>query len=123
MKSKYRSNSEKSLNKDIEGYLKRINFDERLSHDDFSCRELKKILLNNLRRYFCGEMSWRFVARLGGIINLEFFWFKDDVFRTVSSILDDLDWEEPKSKKEIEKIFRSALGMLEKDLKKGFIKD
>lgn len=111
----------------LEEYLKSIKFDERLEQGRyFSGEEFKKILLTNLRKYFQGKVTQDFIIGLGSAIYPEVFINVgvsvdkgDDALLTTVCMIEDLAYGTPeRSTGERDKVLRSALKILEKDIAK-----
>jgi len=103
---------------DLEVYLRSIKFDDRSKKGTLSGKELKRILLVNLKKYFRGEVTQDFIVNLASAIYEESP-EEDDVLWTAICQLTEISL--PRFKKapsQIEKIFRSSLEMLRKDLQK-----
>lgn len=112
MSVEHHTNPKPLSRNDLEGYLKSIKFDERSEQGNLSDEELKKILYDNLEKYFQGKVTQDFIMGLGSAIYEECP--KDDTLLTVTCMMEDI--HDPHLRRlPIKEVFRSALDMLKKD--------
>jgi len=103
-------------NTDLEAYLRSIKFDDRSKKGTLSDKELKRILLINLKKYFRGEVAQDFIVSLASAIYEECP-EEDDTLWTVICQLTEIGLPGfEKSATQVDRIFRSALEILKKDL-------
>jgi len=112
----------KKNQKEVERYLKEINFDERLKKGEyFTNEELRELLIKNLEKYFAGKRTQKFIIELGAIFYEEVMFSankKDDPLMTSVCVLNDfaLNYKVPSSPKKREEILQKLLLLLKNEL-------
>lgn len=103
--------------KAVEEYLTSLDFDNRIDRGQFTIDELKGILVENLEKYFKGEVTQDFIILLGTRLSYGFIAnIEDDALLTATCMIEDLSFLKPRrSKEERDKTLKSVLELLNKE--------
>jgi len=102
--------------KDLEAYLESIGFYKRLEQGTLSDKELKKILYENLKRYFENKVASNFILALASAIEEEMP--GDEALLSAICVMKDIE-RSSLNEPSIKKIFRYAWALLNNDYDKA----